>query len=189
MLFHHTKREIEIKLPLTGAEHGRGLLRSAGFRVVRKRVLEINEVYDTPRGDLKRSGILLRLRQAGRVSTLTVKKPLAGSRYKSRHEVETPVSDFGACAELLHCLGYKTAFRYEKYRTEYSKPGAKGLAMLDETPIGVFLELEGPPSWIDRTARQLGFGARDYITLTYMDLHLKAYRSKGLLRSRMVFAR
>jgi hypothetical protein len=35
--------------------------------------------------------------------------------------------------------------------------------MLDETPAGVFLELEGPSRWIDRTARRLGFAESDYL--------------------------
>ncbi len=43
--------------------------------------------------------------------------------------------------------------------------------MLDETPVGVFLELEGPPEWIDRTAGTLGFSEGDYITLSYLELH------------------
>ncbi|MFY9647601.1 MAG: adenylate cyclase, partial [Terriglobales bacterium] len=56
-------------------------------------------------------------------------------------------------------------FRYEKYRAEWSD-GA-GHVVLDETPIGNFGEIEGPPRWIDRTARALGVAPSDYITETY----------------------
>ena len=38
---------------------------------------------------------------------------------------------------------------------------------LDETPMGNFMELEGPGGWIDRTAKTLGFTAADYVTLSY----------------------
>ena len=58
-------------------------------------------------------------------------------------------------------------FRYEKYRTEFRQPRRAGVAMLDETPVGVYLELEGTPHWIDRTARRLGFQESDYITASY----------------------
>jgi adenylate cyclase class 2 len=49
---------------------------------------------------------------------------------------------------------------------------------LDETPIGEFLELEGEPGWIDRTARELGFSEADYITDTYGAL-FEAYRARN----------
>ena len=39
--------------------------------------------------------------------------------------------------------------------------------MVDETPIGIFMELEGPARWIDKTARGLGFSRDDYILLSY----------------------
>ena len=45
------------------------------------------------------------------------------------------------------------------------------MATLDETPIGVFVELEGPPDWIDRTARRLGFSPADYIKASYARLY------------------
>jgi len=58
--------------------------------------------------------------------------------------------------------------------------------MLDETPLGVFLELEGPARWIDRTARALGFSESDYITDSYAELHR---RSRGGEAGDMVFAK
>ena len=39
-----------------------------------------------------------------------------------------------------------------------------------ETPIGDYIELEGPPAWIDDTAQRLGYAEMDYITATYADL-------------------
>ena len=43
--------------------------------------------------------------------------------------------------------------------------------MLDETPIGTFLELEGPSRWIDRTAKELGSTKDAYIFRSYARLH------------------
>jgi len=46
-----------------------------------------------------------------------------------------------------------------------------GEVALDETPIGLFLELEGPEDWIDSTATRLGFAETDYITSSYSSLY------------------
>ena len=56
------RKEIEIKLRLTGLAEGRRRLREAGFRVVRRRVFEQNVILDTPGHALRRRGLLLRLR-------------------------------------------------------------------------------------------------------------------------------
>jgi adenylate cyclase, class 2 len=41
----------------------------------------------------------------------------------------------------------------------------------DETPIGNFVELEGPPRWINEVAQQLGYARTDYITASYGTLY------------------
>lgn len=182
-----SKREVEIKLSLPSAAHGRRLLRQAGFRVSRRRVYEDNRVFDTPQGQLRSGSLLLRLRVAGSVATLTFKGPPSKGKYKSRLESETPVSDPAACREILHRLGFRQVYRYEKYRTEYLGLDDQGMVALDETPVGVFLELEGPPSWIDSTARLFGFGITSYILDTYRDIHLACRRRLGLPLRAMVF--
>jgi adenylate cyclase class 2 len=60
--------------------------------------------------------------------------------------------------------------------------------MLDETPVGAFLELEGAPRWIDRTARSLGFRESDYITASYGALYRQFCDMKGVAPGNMVFA-
>jgi adenylate cyclase class 2 len=182
-----TKQEVEIKLSLPSAAYGRRLLRQAGFRVFRRRVHEDNLVFDTPQGKLRSGGLLLRLRAAGSVATLTFKGPALRSRYKSRLESETIVRDLVACREILNLLGFRQVYRYEKYRTEYLGTDDRGVVALDETPVGVFFELEGPPVWIDDTARLLGFLKTSYITKTYGDIHLSCRRRLGLPPRAMVF--
>ena len=166
-----TKQEIEIKLRLESVEQGRRLLRQAGFRIVRRRVQEINFVFDWADLSLRAQGLLLRLRRAGRRSTLTLKGPSQRGQYKSRLEHETVVSDPDAMETILNGLGFRRVFRYEKYRTEYAGPRPGGVAMLDETVIGVFLELEGTPTWIEQAARRLGFEESSYITKSYGELY------------------
>ena len=46
----------------------------------------------------------------------------------------------------------------------------KGQVVVDETPIGNFCEIEGPPRWIDTTAKELGVTPSDYITKNYATL-------------------
>ncbi len=172
-------REVEIKLRAESAEEALKRLDSAGFRLVSPRVHETNAVYDTPEQRLRRSGMLLRLRTAGDRSLLTFKGRAETGKHKSRPETETPVGDAAAMAALLEHLGFEVAFRYEKYRSEFEPPEGEGRAMLDETPAGVFIELEGPPDWIDRAAHRLGFRETDYLTASYAQLHARSAAARS----------
>ena len=109
---------------------------------------------------------------------VTYKGPPQGGNHKSREEIETAVADGPAFARILAALGYQPSFAYEKFRTTYKVLGEEGIATVDETPIGDFLELEGPGYWIDETAVKLGFGPADYITSSYAALY-EQYRQKG----------
>jgi len=90
---------------------------------------------------------------------------------------------------ILERLGYQPVFRYEKYRTEYTRTGQSGLAMIDQTPIGDFLELEGSPSWIERTARALGRSPAEFITASYGALYREHCQASGVKPGNMVFKR
>jgi adenylate cyclase, class 2 len=170
-------REVEIKLALQDAAEGRRKLRAGGFRVSRRRVLECNLVFDTAASTLRGEGRLLRLRRAGNLSTLTFKGPAEDAKHKSREELEVQVSDGDRTERILRRLGFHVSFRYCKFRTEYR--GGEGQALLDETPMGAFLELEGPPRWIDRTARKLGYPEESYITRSYIALWQEFCRGQG----------
>jgi adenylate cyclase class 2 len=180
-------REVEIKLAVPGAEAARSLLRREGFRISRKRVFEANTVFDTADGFLRNDGRLLRIRSAGKVVTLTYKGVPIPGRHKIREEIETGLTNEAAAAAIFKSLGYLPLFRYEKYRTEFHQPSVGGIAMLDETPIGVYLELEGAPRWIDSTARRLGFKRSDYITDSYGRLYLLWCESHGVHPTHMIF--
>jgi adenylate cyclase class 2 len=179
--------EIEIKLRIDSVAGARRLLRRLGFSIATPRVFEINTVFDTAAGALRSGRKLLRLRQAGHRHTLAFKGPPNPTRYKSREELESEFSDPASMRRILERLGYAPVFRYEKYRTEYAEPAPAGAVMLDETPIGAFLELEGRPRWIDRTARALGFSRRDYIIASYGKLYLEHCQAKGVEPADMVF--
>ena len=83
-------------------------------------------------------------------------------------------------------LGYVPSFRYEKFRAEWSN--GKGHVVLDDTPIGFFGEIEGPPRWIDQTARHLGITRQEYITGSYAELFFAWKRRTRSRATEMTFA-
>lgn len=188
--------EIEIKLPIGKGTSLRALkrrLKDLGFRVVEARRRERNQLFDFPDGRLRRASCLLRLRtEKGRYQLTFKGAPARSRRYKVRTEIEAEISEGSRLAALFAGLGLRPTFRYEKYRTTYRRPReAKvhhhALVELDETPVGNFLELEGPPAWIDRVARALGYGPRDYVTSSYATLYFQACRARGRRPTHMLF--
>ena len=180
-------QENEIKLAVENERSARNLLRRADFRVSRPRIFEVNIVFDTGELALRKSSRLLRLRTAGKLATVTYKGPPLVSRHKQREEVEFTVSDPSTAMVLFERLGFQKVFRYEKYRTEFKAGKKSGVAVLDQTPIGVYLELEGSEDWIDRTAQNLGFRESDYITESYGRLYLQWCEEQGRTPGDMVF--
>jgi adenylate cyclase, class 2 len=119
--------------------------------------------------------------------------PPPDRRHKVREELETVLTDAEALKKIFEGLGLRGWFRYEKFRTPYRLPGrhkwAKDLLIdFDETPIGTFIELEGPHHAIDQAARLLGFHPRDFITKNYLVLYLDDCKRRNLTPSHMLFA-
>jgi adenylate cyclase, class 2 len=166
-------KEIEVKLAIDDADEARRRLGEAGAVALAARSFEDNRLYDDAARSLKASGRLLRIRTVGGRTVLTFKarpeEPAGDPRYKIRDEHETEIADAAALDLVLRALGYEPAWRYQKYRQPYRLGGVE--VLLDETPVGNFLELEGPPEAIDAAARALGFGPADYDTRTYRELH------------------
>jgi adenylate cyclase class 2 len=181
--------EIEVKIRLADGRAILDRLRDVGLTVSVPRLHESNTLYDTRDKSLERQGMLLRLRQAGETCVLTWKGPGTAGEYKSRPELETRFDSLEVLHEILSRLGFSPFFRYEKYRTEFvdtAKP--IGVVTLDETPIGDFLELEGPGEWIDDTAHRLGFSKRDYVLESYGRLYLADCARRNVQPTDMVFA-
>jgi adenylate cyclase class 2 len=181
------------------------------------RMHEENVIFDTPQGGLAKHGQLLRIRSETPESrgkskkprlkprvVLTFKRPIvrpaAGTSehasegsHKVREELEMEVTDAATLTTIFEGLGMSGWFRYEKYRTTFRLPGskswAKGLLIeLDETPIGTFVELEGPAPAIDRAAAELGYSKRDYVLKNYLTLYVEECRRKGQQPVHMVFS-
>ena len=177
--------EVEIKFVLHDLEAIRGRLRAIGFREQTPRTHEMNTLYDRQE-ELRRRGELLRIRKYGDKWTLTHKGKSQNARHKTRVETETRVGDGGALEHIFRALGLEAAFRYEKFRGEWSD--GQGHVVLDETPIGNFGEIEGPPEWIDRVAGELEIEEKDYITKSYAELFFNWARSNHSNAKNMTFA-
>src|SRR5947209_12567069 len=169
--------EIELKFPVDQPSLLAAPRPQLGFRLLTPRTFETNTLFDTPSRTLRNSRQILRLRCYGDLWTLTHKRQPTeddpAARYKTRIETETHLDDGPALAEIFHQLGYDPAFRYDKYRSEWqSESEPSGHLVLDETPIGDFAELEGPPSWIDETLARLGVPHSACLTDSYGRLFL-----------------
>ncbi|HEV2116620.1 MAG TPA: class IV adenylate cyclase [Terriglobales bacterium] len=160
--------EVEIKFLVDDVATLEDRLRALGFDRQTPPTHEINTLYDTSRGGLRKSGQLLRLRKYGEIWTLTHKARGRPGKHKTRSETETQVTNGENMNAILLSLGYLPSFRYEKFRAEWED--AEGHVLVDQTPIGNLAEIEGPPDWIDATAERLGVDPKQYITKNYADL-------------------
>jgi adenylate cyclase, class 2 len=163
-------KEIEIKFRVADLRALAHRLRAAGLRLRTPRTHEMNTLYDLPGEVLRARKELLRIRKYGSEWTLTHKAGKKTGRHSSRVELETGVTDGKKMDLILRALDYAPSFRYEKFRAEWTD--GKGQIVVDETPIGSFCEIEGPPRWIDSTAKKLGVGREQYITKNYATLFL-----------------
>lgn len=173
-----SSRENEIKLAFPSPELAVRRLVQAGGSEVAARVFEDNVLFDLPDRPLTRSGRLLRLRTAGDEARVTFKAPVAGEhRHKVKTEHETTVGDAREVRAIFEGLGFEPVYRYQKYRSTYRLGGVE--ALVDETPLGTFVELEGAPDDVDRAASALGATPADYITATYRELHERDAARRG----------
>jgi adenylate cyclase class 2 len=179
--------ETEVKLRVTDPASTLERIAANGFRISQPREFEANTLYDTKDRTLFRNGMLLRLRQAGERGILTWKGRTVPGPHKARPEMETAVGSLTTMAQILVQLGHQPVFRYEKYRTEFKKDGGGGVVVFDETPIGTYLELEGPGDWIDETAVKFGFSVRDYVLESYGSLYRNYCVEQNVEPTDMVF--
>lgn len=178
--------EREIKLRFESAEEARDRILALGATPLLGRRLQEDCLFDTDDERLRRQRSTLRVRSEGGKALLTFKGPAIPAAIKIREEYETVVSDGAALQTILEELGLHVWFRYEKYREEFTAEDV--VIAIDETPVGVFVEIEGTEHAIHRTALALGKSSADYITDSYRFLFLQHRDANGLAGHDMVFA-
>jgi adenylate cyclase, class 2 len=180
-----SNQEIEVKFRVESVHSLARKLHAEEFRLITPRTHELNTLYDLPGEALRKRKELLRIRKYGSEWTLTHKAGKKTARHSSREELETAVENGKRMDLILRALGYSPSFRYEKFRAEWSD--GKGEVVVDETPIGNFCEIEGPPRWIDSTAKKLGVKPEQYITKNYATLFAEWKRQTGSRAEEMMF--
>jgi adenylate cyclase, class 2 len=177
--------EREIKLRFSSASEARDAVLAAGALPLFGRRLQEDALLDTEDEQLRRQRCVLRVRMENGKSRLTYKGPVQPSTMKVREELETVVGDGEMLLRVFGELGLHVWFRYEKYREEFSHEDV--IVAIDETPVGVFVEIEGSEQGIADMTVSLGRTADDYIVDSYRSLFLQHRDQYGLNVSDMVF--
>ena len=197
--------EVEVKLRVGDLLDGqdrfaaiKARLEEMGASLIYPREFEDNLAFDFPDRSIVRAGSLLRIRILARGTLLTFKGPVlpipglpgAGSGsegspeagpppMKARRETELsiPFDETDALLAIIRGLGMEQVYRYQKFRTTWKWRGLH--ILLDETPIGIYVELEGDRTLIEAGAKALGYFPDDFITRSYRDLHLEHLEQGG----------
>jgi adenylate cyclase, class 2 len=177
--------EREVKLRFASVEEARAAVEAAGAAPSRCRRLQEDVLLDDARETLRQRRCVLRVRVESGRSLLTFKGPVQPSPMKLREEIETVVGDGETMLRCLEQLGYTVWFRYQKYREEYALSDV--IVAIDETPVGVFVELEGDEHGILEATRALGRSPADFLIDSYRSLFMEHRRAHGLPATDMLF--
>ena len=188
--------EIEVKLRLLNLD----AFSRAGIvlEIEAERHFEDNWLLDFPGNYLGARAAILRVRSTGVGSgAITYKERAAEdehtSRFKKRIEIETAIDDPMSALSIFERLGFRKWFRYQKYRTIYRallpspRDGSKLHLMVDETPVGNFMELEGAEDAISQALYLLGVTPADYILESYLAIQAEHCRRQGKPLEDMIF--
>jgi len=177
--------EREIKLRFADAAAARAAVARLGLTPKHPRRLQDDCLFDTADDGLRRQRSALRVRTDQGRTLLTFKGPPLPSLMKVREEVETAVADGERLVEILTAVGFRASFRCQKYREEFAADNAT--VAIDETPIGVFVEIEGDNGAIVTIALALGYGPPDYVVESYRTLFVRDCERRGVSAAHMLF--
>lgn len=177
--------ETEVKLMVADLKAAEEQLEALGATLTAPRVFERNVRYENNKGSFAENGIVLRLRQDSRARLTYKEGSTANAGIVSRFEAEVEVSDFETMELILYKLGYVPALVYEKYRITYQYHDAE--IVLDELPYGNFVEVEGDPTAIEDTLKQLGMESTKRLQASYVRLFEFVKMNMGLKLNHLTF--
>lgn len=103
---------------------------------------------------------------------------------KIREEIETEVSSVAALEAIVSALGFSPFFRAQKWREEYELPAAH--VALDDTPMGIFVEIEADAAIITTVTMAMGRSPADWLLESYQRLFTAWATARGLPASAML---
>ena len=180
-----TSIEREIKLRFASVDEARTAILACGATPLLGRRLQEDALLDSDDEALRRRRCVLRVRMENGKSRLTFKGPVQPGIMKVREELETVVGDGDILLRVLKELGLHVWFRYEKYREEFAREEV--VVAIDETPVGIYVEIEGSETGIASMAAALGRNESDYILDSYRGLFLQQREAWGITGQNMVF--
>ncbi|HHQ48231.1 MAG TPA: class IV adenylate cyclase [Acidobacteria bacterium] len=161
--------EQELKIPVENLEAVRRRLNLAGGRLVKPSRREINVLFDTADGEIARTDRALRLRLVDGRWLLTYKgPPVYHGTIKEREELETGIDSGEVIQAIFRHLGLSPSVRYEKDREVWRVRDLE--VALDHTPMGDFVEIEGPAVGLNGAARELGLEPGHALRGSYVTL-------------------
>lgn len=181
-----TPLEREVKLRFDSPEAARAAVAATGATPLRPRRLQSDVLFDNEQRMLSARSQVLRVRIEAEHSYVTFKSPADHPTLKLREELETGVADGECLVTILERSGFRTWFRYQKYREEFAFD--ETVIAVDETPVGTFVEIEGSDRGIAAAAVALGRGPGDYIIDSYRALFVRFCQERGAPIGDMVFA-
>ncbi len=179
-----TENEIKVKIGDAGEFcHRLSVLNPVVLSV---RHFEDNHLVDFPDRRLRSIQCLVRIRFTEGEHVFTFKgPPRPEGIFKTREELETRLEDGTILLQALERIGMCICFRYQKYRREFVL-GEIHVAV-DETPIGNYVEFEGPESGILDLTREMGIPESGFLRSSYYSLYLEYCRDNNQTPGFMVF--
>lgn len=161
--------ETEVKFHLPFPETIRSRIQEADAQFA-GRSFEKNIRFEDDACSLMKKKALLRLRKTESRIELTYKgePPEKNMDFKVHRELEVTVSDFDTTASILKELGFHEEQIYEKYRETWNLD--ETVVCMDNMPFGDFLEIEGSPENIRKTAASLGLDWEKRILENYLSI-------------------
>jgi adenylate cyclase class IV len=160
---------------------------------------EDDRLFDFEDNRLSKSGSIFRLRAAypyipdkneidikGVNYRFTWKSPAEGEAgFKVMNEIELIVEGRQPVYEFIRSFALEEVFQYQKYREIYHLESVE--VLIDYTPMGYVMEIEGERTEIDKLAGFFGFTRQDYNNMDYYCLW-QDYRAKEGIQSKdMIF--
>ena len=178
--------EEEIKLRVASLAAVRARLEALGAVLLHPRAFEENWIVDDAAESIFGGGRLLRVRRWGEESLLTFKGRATYERgVKRRRETQCRVDDPRALLDIFAELGLQITRRYQKWREAWHLEGVE--VVLDDTPMGPFVELEGPAAALHPLAEALQLDPAHALAGSYSELWMKWRREHPEAPADMVF--